>query len=108
MTFAWIFFRANSFSDALTVISGSLEMKAITKERLFGLGLVEAELKVALVAILLLLLFEAFHNKFGALKVFNKQFILIRWIFYLVAVFVIVIFGIYGENAPKEFIYFQF
>ncbi|MAM28034.1 MAG: membrane-bound O-acyltransferase family protein [Flavobacteriaceae bacterium] len=108
VTFAWIFFRANSFSDALTVISGSLEMKAITKERLFGLGLVEAELKVALVAILLLLLFEAFHNKFGALKVFNRQFILVRWVFYFIAIFVIIIFGMYGENAPKEFIYFQF
>lgn len=108
VTFAWIFFRANSFSDALTVISGSLEMKAITKERLFGLGLVEAELKVALVAILLLLLFEAFHNRFGALHVFNKQFILVRWMFYIIAIFVIIIFGIYGENAPKEFIYFQF
>ena len=108
VTFAWIFFRANSFSDALTVISGSFEIKAITKEGLFGLGLVEAELKVALVAILLLLLFEAFHNRFGALHVFNKQFILIRWMFYIIAIFVIIIFGIYGENAPKEFIYFQF
>ena len=90
------------------MISGSFEIKAITKEGLFGLGLVEAELKVALVAILLLLLFEAFHNRFGALHVFNKQFILIRWMFYIIAIFVIIIFGIYGENAPKEFIYFQF
>ncbi|MDX1461436.1 MAG: MBOAT family O-acyltransferase [Marinirhabdus sp.] len=108
VTFAWIFFRANSFSDALTVISGSFEIKAFTYEDLFGLGLAASEFKVAIVAIVLLLLFEAFHNTFGALRVFNKQFILIRWVFYLIAVFVIIIFGVYGNDAPKEFIYFQF
>ena len=72
------------------------------------MGLEAPEFKAALVFIALLLLFEAFHKKFGALRIFNKQYILLRWAFYIIAIFVIIIFGMYGDAAPKEFIYFQF
>ena len=106
--FAWIFFRANSFTDAYTVISQSLLFEGISKASFFSLGLPEHEFKAAAVFIILLLVFESIHNKYGALKLFNKQFIVFRWVFYIVAVFVIIIFGIYGDATPKEFIYFQF
>tara|TARA_R100000935_G_scaffold36196_1_gene56927 strand:+ start:24122 stop:25585 length:1464 start_codon:yes stop_codon:yes gene_type:complete len=106
--FAWIFFRANSFADSLSVVLNSFQFKTISKKSLFGMGLEAPEFKAALVFIALLLLFEAFHNKFGALRIFNKQFILLRWAFYIIAIFVIIIFGMYGDAAPKEFIYFQF
>ena len=106
--FAWIFFRANTFTDSLTIVSKSFHWKAITKKTIFSLGLEAPEFIAAIIFIILLLMFEAIHNKFGALRVLNKQFIVLRWGFYIVAIFTLIIFGIYGDTAPKEFIYFQF
>ncbi len=106
--FAWIFFRANSFQDAMLIIENSMIIKDWNINGLYGRGLEKAEFMVAVIGILLLLIFEAIHNRFGALKLFNRQFLVFRWGFYLIAIMTLFIFGIYGGDAPKEFIYFQF
>ena len=38
----------------------------------------------------------------------DLAFLPLRWSFYLTGVFWILIFGLYGENTVKEFIYSQF
>jgi D-alanyl-lipoteichoic acid acyltransferase DltB (MBOAT superfamily) len=104
--FAWIFFRANSFGDAMLIINNTLQIK--DTQNIFNLGLKQTEFKLLFVMILLLLVFEMIHKRFSALIVLNKLYLPLRWIFYLTIVFCILIFGIYGENTVKEFIYFQF
>jgi len=103
--FAWVFFRANTFSDALLIISNSFQKGTKT---IFQLGLEKHEFNVLFIMIFSLLIFELFHRKYNVIKILNKMYLPFRWSFYLIVVFSIVVFGIYGENTIKEFIYFQF
>ncbi|MCF6279450.1 MAG: MBOAT family protein [Flavobacteriaceae bacterium] len=103
--FAWIFFRANSFNDAMMIINNSLKKET---KSIFDLGLEKHELILLFSTILLLLLFEIFHKKYNVAKILSKLYLPFRWSFYMLIVFTIIIFGIYGENTIKEFIYFQF
>jgi D-alanyl-lipoteichoic acid acyltransferase DltB (MBOAT superfamily) len=105
--FAWIFFRANSFMDAKTIVKQASE-SVPSINSIYDLGLPNHEFKLLFVAILLLLLFEIIHKRFNALKVLNKIILPVRWVAYLLIVFSVLIFGIYGEDTLQEFIYFQF
>ncbi|WP_319946568.1 MBOAT family O-acyltransferase [Flagellimonas myxillae] len=104
--FAWIFFRANNISEAFLLISnmGSFD----NASSLYHLGLEPVELRLAFIVILLLILFDWFHRKYGALKWINQQNLAFRWASYVLIILGILIFGIYGDLEPKEFIYFQF
>lgn len=105
-TFAWIFFRANSTADALYVARGIFDWSKETNY--FDLGLIKPEFYAGLVAIVLLLIFDAVHRRFNAIKLLDKIPFFIRPILYVVIIFTILIFGIYGEDGVSEFIYFQF
>jgi D-alanyl-lipoteichoic acid acyltransferase DltB (MBOAT superfamily) len=105
-TFAWIFFRANSTADALYVARGIFDWSKETNY--FDLGLIKPEFYAGLVAIVLLLIFDAVHRRFNAVKILDKLPFFIRPVIYAIVVFVILIFGIYGEDGVSEFIYFQF
>jgi D-alanyl-lipoteichoic acid acyltransferase DltB (MBOAT superfamily) len=108
--FAWIFFRANNLHDALTLISNInlSNISNITNGKIYELGLIKPEFIVAIIAILLLTLFEWYHKKFNFQKRLSKQVLPIRWSFYLTIALVIIVFGIYGDDHVAEFIYFQF
>lgn len=105
-SFAWIFFRANSTADALYVAGGIFDWSEQTDY--FALGLIQPEFYAGLIAILLLLVFDAIHRRFNAVKILDKIPFFIRPILYVVIIFTILIFGIYGEDGVSEFIYFQF
>jgi len=110
VSFAWIFFRANSFADALTLV-GKLNLSNIsnlTNGKIYNLGLVQPEFILSIIAIVLLIIFEWTHKKVNIQKRLNKQVLPVRWAFYLLIAFVIIIFGIYGDDQVAEFIYFQF
>jgi D-alanyl-lipoteichoic acid acyltransferase DltB (MBOAT superfamily) len=104
--FAWIFFRANSFSDSLYIVEHLFDFSS--PEGIFGLGLPEHEVKLSLLAILALMSFDFIHRKFNALKQLNKSHFALRSLAYVVIIYAIVIFGVYGEGGVAEFIYFQF
>lgn len=104
--FAWIFFRANSFSDAMYVSKNIFDLTESTS--FFMLGLPVHEFLVGLLAILLLLLFDAIHRKYNAIKILDKFHFVFRQLFYVIIIMCIIIFGIYGEEGVSEFIYFQF
>lgn len=108
--FAWVFFRANSLSDAFLIVENSFvdNYNGINYGGLFKLGLNKAEFWVAVIAILVLLLFDLFHKKKMVVQWLSSQNCVFRYMVYICIVFVIIIFGVYGEMAPKEFIYFQF
>jgi D-alanyl-lipoteichoic acid acyltransferase DltB (MBOAT superfamily) len=108
--FAWIFFRANNLSDSILLIRniGFSNIENLSNGEIYTLGLIEPEFILSIIVIILLVLFEWFHKKSNAQILLSKQVLPVRWAFYLVVVFTILIFGVYGEDQVSEFIYFQF
>lgn len=106
VTFAWIFFRANSLSDATYIVSHlftNIELKVSLYGTMPG-GLYE--FSIALFAILLMELVHWLQMTKGSVRrVFSNQPIWVRWSAYYVLVLAIIIFGNFGL---EEFIYFQF
>ena len=75
--------------------------------RLQELGLSEFNVNLSIVLIVVLLLLE-YINKYVNLKAYlNNRNVILRWSFYLVLVFTILLYGVYGGDSP-EFLYFQF
>ncbi|HCY80294.1 MAG TPA: membrane-bound O-acyltransferase family protein, partial [Xanthomarina gelatinilytica] len=105
--FAWIFFRANSLNDSFTLIH-NIGSNSFKISDIYNLGLIKPEFIVSIITIILLVVFEWTHKRQNIQHLLSKQVLPIRWSFYLVVVFTILIFGIYGENQVSEFIYFQF
>lgn len=103
--FAWVFFRANTFSDALLIINNAC-MEGTNS--IFELGLGKQEFILLFLMIILLSIFEIFHSNHSITRIINKTPLPVRWSFYMIIVFVITIFGVYGTNQVSEFIYFQF
>ncbi|MEN8122742.1 MAG: MBOAT family O-acyltransferase [Bacteroidota bacterium] len=106
VTFAWIFFRANSFSDSVYIVQHLFDFSG--QKSIFELGLAQHEFKFAIISILFLLLFDTIHRNFNAHRLLNKIHFSLRSVVYVSIAFVIIIFGIYGDDNVSEFIYFQF
>lgn len=105
--FAWIFFRANSFADSLYIVKNLFSFN-FDKWSVYNLGLPSHELDFAIISIILLLVFDAFHRKYNMLRVLNRTNVIIQSLAVTVIVYSIFIFGIYGNDSVSEFIYFQF
>lgn len=111
VNFAWIFFRANSFSDAKILISNMFEFNpwVLTDGTLLSLGLDYKELIVAIVGILIVTAIDLLNDKIDLIKFLLSQNTLFRWIIYFAAIFIVLIFGVYGPDySQQQFIYFQF
>lgn len=108
--FAWIFFRANSLTDAIYVAKGiwTNNIGEVLQHSIFELGLSKPEFLAGLFFIGALVLLEATNQRRSVSAWLNKQWIGVRWTAYIGLILVIIIFGMYGDNTPKEFIYFQF
>ncbi len=115
-TFAWIFFRADTFQDAVYVISHlNSNMSKLTT--IAGLKSVVVEIGSndlmyglfnlfigSFIILLLTLVQNRMQNHSISSIVANKP-LAIRWGFYMLLIFAILLIGVYEE---QEFIYFQF
>lgn len=111
--FSWIFFRANSTKDALRLIRNMFSRYnpwVFTDTTIFSFGLDAAEMFVLLVSLLVLLLISvAKYRKVEIRKWIASQELWFRYALYLIAIFAILIFGVYGSGfEASQFIYFQF
>jgi alginate O-acetyltransferase complex protein AlgI len=102
--FAWIFFRANSLGDAMTIIGSFSDLGNATFAFIDKAGSV-IDFKIALVAIATLLFVEAMLRKRMIEEVVPKLSISARWTVYTSITLVVLWFGVLAET---EFIYFQF
>lgn len=111
VNFAWIFFRANSFSDAKILIKNMFTFNPwmLTNGGLFKLGLDGKDFFIGVVGILVIVLINILQRRCGLRNEFNKQNSMFRWAVYIVMIMCILTFGIYGPGYNiEQFIYFQF
>lgn len=117
--FAWIFFRANSISDALyiahAIFSGTMETAiqlahgninaAKTLLKGAGYGLILYDKVIALLSILFLI-FVHHMQKHGSIRnMLKEKPLIVRWGAYYAIVLGIIMFGVFDKT---QFIYFQF
>ncbi len=101
--FSWIFFRANSISDAFLLLKNIFIFRGfhivlypiITREYML----------IALLSIGVMELVHTLQRRFNLLSVISSRPLTIRWTFYFGIVFIILFFGQLNSN---QFIYFQF
>jgi len=99
VVFCWIFFRADTFADALTVVKGIIEP--------WGSPLVDIKTFAhAAFGVSVLLFVQIIQEKFGSFRAFIGGFSTpVRWVAWYALLFAIVLFGVVGNS---QFIYFQF
>lgn len=107
---AWIFFRAENTSKAvyMTVhLFGTWNPWILFSGDLYTLGLSEEEWTLLLLCVILLVVVAILHEKKIAIREnFIKQPLFLRWIALYIAIFVILIAGIYGPGYDSsQFIY---
>lgn len=110
-TFAWIFFRANSTSDAFYIV-GHLttgwevlfDPRRLT-ETLSSLGLPRDEFRTSMLMIAVLLCGQILQSRTRFLSMLARRPLFLRWTAYSALLWSIFLFGIFRH---KEFIYFTF
>jgi len=110
VSFAWIFFRANTISDAIYIISNLFSGwgRGLTFEAFEKMPFVESlkfELVVSLFAIGILLVVHLIERRENIIDWFSEKPIWLRWSVYYSIILSILLFGNFGS---KQFIYFQF
>ncbi len=109
--FAWIFFRANSISDALYVCKSILNFSgwSLPSSAVLTQWLDSKEYIVAFVGLACLLISEKLSFRISFAEALKNRPLVLRWAIYLLIVFSILIFGVYGGSyEPQTFLYFQF
>ena len=110
--FAWLFFRAPSFSAARGMLAHmvrNFQLSALPGQ-LFALKLDMPNFLVALACIGVLLCADLLRERYGPLRPWlTRQALPVRWALYLCGVLAVLIFGVYGPGYDaRAFTYFQF
>lgn len=109
----WIFFRANTVSDAFYIL-GSLfrgwDLKALIDGSLLRMGLDMTEWIVLGLGVIVLIAVGVMRERGMHLRaLLSRQQVWFRWLVYLTAVFSVLLLGVYGPGfEASAFIYFQF
>lgn len=102
--FAWIFFRANSVSDAVLMIRRMFSWET-AGPAVADVALGRAGIMVALAAILFMEIVHVAERREGLRSLVARQPTWVRWTAYYAVVVAILVFGTFTN---REFIYFQF
>ena len=111
--FAWLFFRADSMSQAMDMIRFGITNIGIWDlfDGMFTqCGLSQAQLAVLIIALFILFTVDVMkENSIDVIGWVQSQGIVLRWIIYFGLLYYTLIFGIYGPKYDaSQFIYFQF
>lgn len=110
---SWIFFRA-SFREGISILKSILGFGSIHwftwGDNLKAMGLTPETRNLLVVSLLILLVADICkYCKISIIEWLCAQGIWLRWLIYYVAIFGILIFGVYGPGFDaSQFIYFQF
>lgn len=110
--FSWVFFRANSVSDAFYIVGhmfdglGAIRDMSSLRMSIGGLGLMPFEFGVALASILVLETVQVLQARINIRESIYRVPAAARWALYCCLMYMITVFGAFSSNA--KFIYFQF
>ena len=111
-TFGRVFFRADSFRQALEffkLMFSKLNTKYILEGEIFTYGLDNKNFNFALIAIGILWIVDLLQEKMSIRQELQKQGLVFRWLIIFAGIFAVLIFGIYGPGYDaSSFIYEQF
>ena len=107
---AWIIFRAESLTAGIQMIVSMLRVQNLwifTNDALFALGLSWKEWVILAVSILILIVVSTKQEKGVAFSdVIFRQIVFVRWGLYLIVIFGIMTYGVYGIGYDSQaFIY---
>lgn len=111
VSFAWIFFRANSMGDAVYIVThlhnglGHLANSWI--KMMVDLSLTPLTVVKIVLSIVLLMVYDYFAQKKDMFKEMDKIKTPVRWLIYVVLVCVIIVLKLHN-GTNQNFIYFQF
>ncbi|MCD4696812.1 MAG: MBOAT family protein [Bacteroidales bacterium] len=101
--FAWIFFRANSFYDALLIIGKIFDLGTYNHAvQLFNF---RADFILSFILIGVLIIVEIWQEKYRLVEKLKTQPRIVKWLVFVVVVSSILVLGKWDEN---DFLYFQF
>ena len=104
---AWIFFRAETLTDAFYIVEHIFSgmMNPLTN---LSVALVISKINVLVISVMLsvLALYDFLNYKTDIIEKISRKSIIFQWIFYI-AIGVIIVFCS-RKGVPAEFVYFQF
>ena len=110
LCFTWIFFRANSITDAVWIIKKLFwdigRPMVYLQTCVICLGLTKAAAIGILTSIAVLAIYDLLSLKGDVIAAFSRQKFFIRWPVYVLFLIAIALFS--SKNVATEFIYFQF
>ena len=112
MTLAWVFFRAERMTQALTILAGMRHItpSVLTDGTLYQLGLDRPNFLLMIFGLLILIGTDLCNHR--GIKVSEKilsQGLWLRWCIYIAAVVIIAVCGIWGPGYDAtSFIYYKF
>ena len=109
VTIAWVFFRADTFSDAIVILRSlnTLELINFFSDKIVNYGLDFTQIIISAIAIIILFVVDFINVKKNIISFIQEQNIVFRWVIAYSIIFIILIFG-YFNNEQANFIYFQF
>lgn len=103
LTFSLFFFRANSLSDSLLLISNAVDFSNFRES--LGDILKDNEVLFGMLMIIGLMVTEYLHAKYDLVRIVSSKPLVIRWSVYIGFIFFVLLFGVLQK---QKFIYFQF
>jgi hypothetical protein len=101
--FAWIFFRANTLSDAIVIIGNIFNPATYNLDiQLFDLV---ADFYLSFILIGILIVIEILWEKYGLIEKLIQTPRILKYVMFFVVVFTIFVLGKWDES---DFLYFQF
>lgn len=102
---SWIFFRANSLTDALYILKNLF----INLNQGFSVSKISnvdvVSLSIVMVSLVIMEMEHIIQEFFNENSLLNSKYIFLRWTVYIFIIFSILLFGAFDE---MDFIYFQF
>jgi D-alanyl-lipoteichoic acid acyltransferase DltB (MBOAT superfamily) len=101
-TFAWIFFRAQSFADAMYIIENIFRIDTFQNLNLFKFPV---DMYISILLVLLLITIEILEEKYQLSETLKVSPAVVRWSVYVASIVIMVVLGVWKS---ADFIYFQF
>jgi D-alanyl-lipoteichoic acid acyltransferase DltB (MBOAT superfamily) len=110
VVFAWIFFRANSTTDAFYVVSNifrNLDSWQASGQLLNGVGISTFDLRVSVISILFMIIFHVLQRNYVRISDYISNLkVVSRWSFMYLLIMAVLLFGVFEKEVP--FLYFRF